>query len=69
MNRGLDPCFNVSEFLPDADFLEIKVALEEIFEPANAPLHYDSKIATNMVGLKNLGATCYLNALLQVILS
>jgi uncharacterized UBP type Zn finger protein len=26
---------------------------------------YDSKKATGMVGLKNQGATCYLNSLLQ----
>lgn len=50
-----------------ASSVKIKVKLEEIFQPAVVPAHYDSKSATNLVGLENLGATCYLNALLQML--
>lgn len=32
---------------------------------ANSLFSYDSKKETGMVGLKNQGATCYLNSLLQ----
>ena len=37
------------------------------FDPgyADPECSYDSKIETGMVGLKNQGATCYLNSLLQ----
>lgn len=46
---------------------KVKILIEEVFVPSVLPLHYNSKVVTNMVGLENLGATCYLNALLQML--
>jgi len=46
---------------------KVKVLMEEVFSPSPVPVNYNSKLTTGMVGLENLGATCYLNALLQVI--
>jgi hypothetical protein len=46
--------------------IHIKVLIEEPFYPAQMRPGYDPKSYTGMVGLANLGATCYLNALLQV---
>ena len=62
-NNGIS--INTLESVP----IRVKVMMEEVFKPAVVPLHYDSKLETGMVGLENLGATCYLNALLQVISS
>lgn len=46
--------------------LRIAVVLEAMHTTPKLSLEYNSKERTGMVGLSNLGATCYLNALLQV---
>ena len=56
---------------PDSPkFIKVRVTVEEVFAPNFVPrgkLHNHSKVLTDMVGLENLGATCYLNALLQML--
>lgn len=55
------------ELLVDTnDFFTVRCKLDA--EPHSSYLgpDHDSKMETGMVGLENLGATCYLNALLQV---
>ena len=48
--------------------LTFRIALELVYERTRPPLtSHNSKKVTGMVGLENLGATCYLNALLQVL--
>jgi hypothetical protein len=71
IDRGME-YFSINQIRecldPDTLTLTLKLSLEEIFLPAFVPRgqFYNSKQVTGMVGLENLGATCYLNALLQV---
>ena len=46
----------------------LKVTVTEVFKPREIyTLNWNSKSKTGMLGLRNLGATCYLNALLQML--
>lgn len=49
------------------EHIVIRITLGRIFQPRKIPAEFNSKLETDMVGLQNLGATCYLNALLQVL--
>ena len=61
-------CPDISQYLDDKRQFRIKIELTEQLEARqNPPSGYKSKEATGMVGLENLGATCYLNALLQML--
>jgi ubiquitin C-terminal hydrolase len=46
--------------------LRIGVSVESQIIITPSALNYNSREQTDMVGLANLGATCYLNALLQM---
>lgn len=47
----------------DTCIVEAEVAVRRIIDYTN----YDSKKETGYVGLKNQGATCYMNSLLQTL--
>jgi ubiquitin C-terminal hydrolase len=47
--------------------MRIKMELKSTFQTTRVSYSHDSKKETGMVGINNLGATCYLNGLLQVL--
>lgn len=52
----------------DIKYLKVIIKLNcDNLSNMSVPNSYDSKLSTGMVGLENLGATCYLNALLQML--
>ena len=57
---------NQQHLVDDNDCVTIQCHLRAIPKVVVLPYGYNSKVETGMVGLQNLGATCYLNALLQV---
>jgi len=77
IDQGSQDCYNGNAFMkyvrsrPANSQGEVaarfRIRLEHIFSPAVPPYGYDSYTSTGMVGLENLGATCYLNALLQML--
>lgn len=57
---------NSDKYVTQDNRLILKCRLEAVPIPFAIRQGYDSRKTTGMVGLDNLGATCYLNALLQV---
>ena len=75
LDQGFQNAFHIDcrELLnPNVGFLNaqrqitIRVNLDVVFKKTTPPINHNPKLVTGMVGLENLGATCYLNALLQV---
>jgi ubiquitin C-terminal hydrolase len=74
-DRGFETLFSTAQLKECATkisglsiFFTIRTELDLSIPFSRLALPVESKVLTNMVGLENLGATCYLNALLQVIL-
>ena len=55
-----------NKYVDGEGFFTVRCKLTALPSPVVPSPDHDSKAMTGMVGLENLGATCYLNALLQV---
>lgn len=51
----------------DESIIKVKITVKRAFRTRNIPFGWNSREKTGMLGLRNLGATCYLNALLQML--
>lgn len=76
LDQGFAECFVVayntfmnpaSGYVNSSGEFSMKIDMELIYERTRCPLNHDPKKVTGMVGLENQGATCYLNALLQML--
>lgn len=72
-DRGTNLTFSPSVLLSSSAFRKSRIAhfrvyIDVTMDYLPTPHNLNSKIEYNLVGLANLGTTCYLNALLQVLL-
>jgi len=69
LRKLLNPCENRTRALIENDSTNITAFVRVLKDPTGVLWHnfinYDSKKETGYVGLKNQGATCYMNSLLQ----
>ena len=69
LRKALQPTVDHDRPLIENDAANLTAYVRVLKDPTGVLWHnfegYDSKKETNMVGLKNQGATCYLNSLLQ----
>lgn len=63
--RNKDPTYK--ETHGEEFMIKLKITVQTVFRTREIPLYWNSREKTGMLGLRNLGATCYLNALLQML--